>query len=185
MARRCDNLPLPRRRQVVANRATAIALCLILPACAALASQQDAPASYQVVHGWPQLPQGRILGQATGVDIDSRGNVFVFHRAGRTWSEEPALPAIAEPTIEVFEGGSGRHLRSWGSNFFVMPHGLTIDHWDNVWVTDVLLHQVFKFSPSGGVASDGWTRAGPRCRSDALQLANRCGGYAGRFLLRF
>lgn len=30
-----------------------------------------------------------------------------------------------------------------------MPHGLTIDHQDSVWVTDVLLHQVFKFSPGG------------------------------------
>lgn len=30
-----------------------------------------------------------------------------------------------------------------------MPHGLTIDHEDNVWVTDVALHQVFKFGPHG------------------------------------
>ena len=27
-----------------------------------------------------------------------------------------------------------------------MPHGLTIDHEDNFWVTDVAMHQVFKFS---------------------------------------
>ena len=30
-----------------------------------------------------------------------------------------------------------------------MPHGLTIDSRDNVWVTDVALHQVQKFSPEG------------------------------------
>jgi peptidylamidoglycolate lyase len=30
-----------------------------------------------------------------------------------------------------------------------MPHGLTIDHDDNVWLTDVGLHQVFKFSAQG------------------------------------
>lgn len=30
-----------------------------------------------------------------------------------------------------------------------MPHGLTIDHDDNVWVTDVALHQVMKFAPKG------------------------------------
>lgn len=30
-----------------------------------------------------------------------------------------------------------------------MPHGLTIDHEDNAWVTDVALHQVFKFGPHG------------------------------------
>lgn len=30
-----------------------------------------------------------------------------------------------------------------------MPHGLTVDKNNNVWVTDVLLHQVFKFSHEG------------------------------------
>lgn len=29
-----------------------------------------------------------------------------------------------------------------------MPHGITVDHENNVWLTDVALHQVFKFSPS-------------------------------------
>lgn len=28
-----------------------------------------------------------------------------------------------------------------------MPHGLTVDHEDNLWLTDVALHQVFKFPP--------------------------------------
>jgi peptidylamidoglycolate lyase len=104
---------------------------------------------FEVVHGWPQLPEGRILGQATGVDVDSRGNVFVFHRARRTWSTDTSLPPIDESTVEVFDGASGRHLRSWGADRFLMPHGLTIDHEDNVWVTDTLLHQVFKFRPDG------------------------------------
>lgn len=30
-----------------------------------------------------------------------------------------------------------------------MPHGLTVDPEDNVWVTDVAMHQVFKFAPRG------------------------------------
>ncbi len=29
---------------------------------------------------------------------------------------------------------------------FYMPHGLHVDHEDNVWLTDVALHQVFKFA---------------------------------------
>lgn len=32
---------------------------------------------------------------------------------------------------------------------FYMPHGLTVDHEDNVWITDVALHQVMKFGPKG------------------------------------
>jgi peptidylamidoglycolate lyase len=30
-----------------------------------------------------------------------------------------------------------------------MPHGLTIDDHDNVWLTDVALQQVYEFSPDG------------------------------------
>lgn len=33
---------------------------------------------------------------------------------------------------------------------FYLPHGLTVDADNNVWVTDVALHQVFKFSQGGG-----------------------------------
>jgi peptidylamidoglycolate lyase len=138
----------------MAIRRATIVLCLLVSGCAGAARQSHLLSSYEVVHGWPQLPAGRILGQATGVDVDSRGDVYVFHRAGRAWAgpaapEDPALTPIADPTIEVFDLRSGRHVRSWGANQFVMPHGLTIDHQDNVWVTDVLLHQVFKFGTSG------------------------------------
>ena len=104
---------------------------------------------YEVVHGWPELPTGEILGQATGVDVDSKGNVWVFHRAGREWSEPFPVDPVGRPTVWVFDGRTGRLLQSWGANAFVMPHGLTIDHQDNVWLTDVGLHQVFKFTPDG------------------------------------
>jgi peptidylamidoglycolate lyase len=33
---------------------------------------------------------------------------------------------------------------------FFLPHGLTVDGQSNVWLTDVALHQVFKFPPKGG-----------------------------------
>lgn len=109
-----------------------------------------APAvDYHVVHGWPDLPEGRVLGSAAGVAVDSKGEVLVFHRAGRTWSEPLPLTLIAAPTIAVFDGASGKFLREWGGNQFAMPHGLTVDVKDNVWVTDVALQQVFKFDPQG------------------------------------
>ena len=34
-----------------------------------------------------------------------------------------------------------------------MPHGLTIDNHDNIWVTDVALHQVMRF-PNGSTTAD-------------------------------
>lgn len=33
---------------------------------------------------------------------------------------------------------------------FYLPHGLTIDDHDNMWLTDVGMHQVFKFPPQFG-----------------------------------
>jgi hypothetical protein len=132
---------------------------LIVPAAAALAAALLAATSgaqpaqevegYEVVHGWPDLPPGEILGQTTGVDVDSKGNVWVFHRAGRAWSEPFPIEPIGRPTVWVFDGNSGRMLKSWGANTFIMPHGLTIDRDDNVWLTDVGLQQVFKFSRDG------------------------------------
>lgn len=130
------------------RRAVAGVLCIFLATSAGSGQMRNQRGFYEVVHSWPQMPEGRILGQTTGVDVDSRNRVYVFHRAARSWSEDPALPLISGTTIEVFNA-NGRHLRSWGANTFVMPHGLTIDLQDNVWLTDVGLHQVFKFSPDG------------------------------------
>jgi peptidylamidoglycolate lyase len=120
-----------------------------VPAKSSRASIQ-APA-YRVVHDWPVLPDGEVLGSVAGVGVNSHGNVLVFHRAGRTWpaSDQLELTAIVRPTIDVFDGHSGVLLTRWGSNLFAMPHGLTIDDHDNIWLTDVALQQVYKFSPDG------------------------------------
>lgn len=128
---------------------TSVAAALALAAATVGAQPAHTVERYEVVHGWPELPPGEILGQATGVDVDSKGNVWVFHRAGREWTEPFPKEAIGRPTVWVFDGHTGRLLESWGANAFVMPHGLSIDSEDNVWLTDVGLHQVFKFSPDG------------------------------------
>ncbi|MDQ3168847.1 MAG: peptidyl-alpha-hydroxyglycine alpha-amidating lyase family protein [Acidobacteriota bacterium] len=106
---------------------------------------------YAVVHGWPVMPEGYILGQATGVGVDSHNHVFVFHRAGRMWTEPFPDAFIAPATVAIFDGATGAHVGAWGSNQFVMPHGLSIDAADNVWLTDVGSHQVFKFSHDGAL----------------------------------
>lgn len=107
--------------------------------------------SYHVVHGWPAVPEGQVLGWVvSGVGVDSNGDVFVFHRAGREWnSEELDLSPIARPTVLRFDGSTGALESSWGENRFAMPHGLTVDEQGNVWLTDVALHQVYKFSHEG------------------------------------
>lgn len=50
-------------------------------------------------------------------------------------------------TILKLDAANGKVLNSWGASLFYFPHGMTIDHNGNIWVTDVALHQVFKFKP--------------------------------------
>ena len=105
---------------------------------------------YHFVPNWPRLPKGLVLGQVAGVDVDSNGNVYVFHRAERFWAgEEIELDLITSPTVLVLSGETGEVVDQWGAETFVMPHGLTIDDEGNIWLTDVGLHQVFKFDPGG------------------------------------
>jgi peptidylamidoglycolate lyase len=106
---------------------------------------------YQLVADWPRLPQGFLLGNPTGMDMDSSGNLVVFHRAGRRWPASGIMPKekIEDPTILVLYPDNGALVRSWGGGMFIMPHGLKIDQQSNIWVTDVGLHQVMKFNADG------------------------------------
>jgi len=83
------------------------------------------------------------------VAVDSHNHVFVFHSADREWSEPFPAEPIKAPTIVVFNGETGELITQWGQKMFVMPHGLSVDNYDNIWVTDVGRHQVFKFSHEG------------------------------------
>ncbi len=116
-----------------------------------IATASLAQPSHEVVPGWPPLPDGHVLGLCAGVGVDAQNRVFVFHRSGRVWSKPFPKDPIATPTVSVFEGATGRLLSTWGASRFIMPHGLTVDHAGNLWLTDVGLHQVFKCSPSGDV----------------------------------
>jgi peptidylamidoglycolate lyase len=106
---------------------------------------------HAVVPDWPALPEGHVLGLCAGVGVDAQNRVFIFHRSGRKWSNPFPKEPIAQPTVSVVDGATGKLLGVWGENRFIMPHGLTVDHAGNVWLTDVGLHQVFKCTPEGKV----------------------------------
>jgi sugar lactone lactonase YvrE len=116
---------------------------------------------YHVVHGWPNLPEGRVLGSAAGVAVNREGEVFVFHRAGRVWSEPLPTDPISGPTIAVFDNRTGQLLREIAAGIFAVPHGLSVDRDGNLWATDVALHQVIKLAPDGRVLMTLGTRAEP------------------------
>lgn len=135
-----------RKQIIISNTMRFLRPFLFAFAVAACARGAD----LQVVHGWPQLPAGEILGQVAGIGCDSRGEVFVFHRGSRPWLEDPAKAGpIAEAAVWVFDGRTGRLVDKWGTNTFLLPHGLFVDHRDHVWLTDVGRHQVFEYNRDG------------------------------------
>jgi DNA-binding beta-propeller fold protein YncE len=103
---------------------------------------------YEEVKDWPKLPPGVRLGEAAGVAVDVSGHVFIFHRPGRGF-DLSATTKLTEPTVLELDAGTGKLIHSWGAGMFLVPHGITIDAQNNVFLTDVSLQQVFKFSHDG------------------------------------
>lgn len=54
------------------------------------------------------------------------------------------LQIVDEPAILVLDPRNGSLLEAFGRRRFILPHGLYIDFEDNIWVTDVALHQVYR-----------------------------------------
>ncbi len=112
-----------------------------------LASAAPTP-DYTVVHGWPILPDNRVLGPCSGVAVNSKGEVLVLHRGNRG-TDAKGLTPVQEPVVEVFDGATGRLKREWGGGQFVVPHGISVGPDDHVWITDTGTSQVFEFAPDG------------------------------------
>ncbi|HKU40350.1 MAG TPA: peptidyl-alpha-hydroxyglycine alpha-amidating lyase family protein [Polyangiales bacterium] len=104
---------------------------------------------FRVVHGWPELSEGYVLGQVSGVAIDSGGEVLVFHRADHPWLASTPASLIAQPALLRLRSATGAIEADFGRGQFKVPHGLRVDAQDHLWVTDVGLHQVFELSRDG------------------------------------
>jgi peptidylamidoglycolate lyase len=121
----------------------------------------DTRTVYQLDKSWPRLPTSIQLGNPTGIDLDTSQHVVVLHRADRKWPLAGPMPQerIQQKTVLFLDKDNGQLRHSWGNNLFIMPHGLTVDHDNNIWITDVGLHQVFKFSSEGKLLLS-WGEAG-------------------------
>lgn len=98
---------------------------------------------------WTQTGNNHIVSQPTGIGIDKYDHIFVFQRTGRRWTKPFPDSVISQNTVLELDNETGKLINSWGANYFIMPHGLTVDKNNNIWVTDVGLHQIFKFSHEG------------------------------------
>ncbi|WLD10879.1 peptidyl-alpha-hydroxyglycine alpha-amidating lyase family protein [Planctellipticum variicoloris] len=116
------------------SRTMSLCTFLVVLIIAGGTSLADDEAGFRPVTDFLKLPDGWTLGSCSAVGVNGRGEILLLHR-GR------------HPLI-IFDA-SGRFLRSWGDDLIQSPHGLRVDRDDNVWVTDIGGHRVFKFDPSG------------------------------------
>ena len=112
--------------------ASGIAICFVV------STFGQAP-PYRLVPGWGTLPNGATWGETPGMAIDASGKLYAFHRS------EP-------PIVEL--DASGKILKMWGEKLFAWPHGLRVDRFGNLWITDGqardgIGQQVFKYSTDG------------------------------------
>lgn len=90
---------------------------------------------YKLDPSFPQLPRELKLAEVSGVALNSRGDVFIFHR-GKD-------PIIAFDKTGKFHRTFGEGIKS--------SHGLRCDPADNIWATDIVNHTVTQFAPDGKV----------------------------------
>lgn len=100
---------------------------------------------FEEVKDWLTLPPGVQLGEVSGVAVDVNGHVLIFHRPGRGF-DTTATEKLERPTVLEIDADTGKLIASWGANMFLVPHGITIDGANNVFLADVGLQQVFKFT---------------------------------------
>ena len=101
--------------------------------------QREGGAPYRLVPGWGTLPDGATWGEVPGMAIDASGKLYAFHRS-------------EVPIVELDR--SGKILKMWGEKLFAWPHGIRIDRFGNLWITDGqarngIGQQVFKYSSDG------------------------------------
>ncbi|MSO61363.1 MAG: hypothetical protein EXQ50_04615 [Acidobacteria bacterium] len=124
------------------RRTLAALATLWLLSSASVTLQEPAPAPYRLVRGWGALPGGATWGEVPGMAIDAKGKIFAFHRS------EP-------PIVELDR--DGKILKMWGEKLFAWPHGIRVDRFGFLWITDGqnrngLGQQVFKYKLDDAVA---------------------------------
>src|SRR5690242_3974821 len=139
------------RERLLPTRLRSSALIFSLLLTLSLEVSSEPINKYHVVHGWPVVPDNELLDEISAVAVDSHDDVFVLTRAGRKWPDSDVLDETPIPaaTVFLFDGRTGNLRAKWGGNIFALPHSITVDNSDNVWVADVAFHQVFKFSHDG------------------------------------
>jgi len=123
----------------------------------ALAAQTRATATnvatipHEAVPNFFKNPPGIYTGEHMGIATNSKGNIYIYHRANET--------RLFEYTPQgAFVREIGRH--NYGFSF---AHSVRVDAQDNIWAVDEGTDMLVKFSPEGRTSTSA-TAATRACR---------------------
>ena len=103
--------------------------------------------TYEVIHGWGDLPAGIRYGYTHGVVCDSQHRIFIHNQS--------------KDAVIVFDGG-GTFIKSWGADFAAGAHGLQLSNEGNeefLYLADIARRIVVKTTLEGEVV---WTIEYPK-----------------------
>lgn len=164
-----------RVRPLVQALASAFAVCALGGTADAQANSptmppvNSLPNPYRTIENWAKMPEGRTWGSTSAVAIDRDGqSIWVAERCGANSCATSTL----DPVIKF--DATGKFVKSFGAGLIGAPHGIFVDHENNVWVVDCSClggggrgrsgaapaanaqpdgppkgHQIYKFSPDG------------------------------------
>lgn len=94
---------------------------------------------YDVVRDFFKLPPGIYMGEGIGVDVNSKGHIFVN--------------TCAQQTRNFEFDEKGNFVREIGKDSYgnVFCHGIRVDAQDNIWVIDEGANSIIKYNPQGRV----------------------------------
>jgi DNA-binding beta-propeller fold protein YncE len=153
------------RRSALAIVVLAAAACSNLDASVARSLPSAVP-QFEVDPWWPKpLPNNWILGQVSGIAIDSRDHVWIVHRPRTLTVREagavqtPPISQCCVPAPPVIElDAQGNVVRSWGGpgrghHWPESEHTIHVDDRGNVWIGSNGRNDqvVLKFSPEGNL----------------------------------
>ena len=129
------------------------------------------PNPYRTIYDIVTMPAGRTMGSTNAINVDGKGNIWVFERCGVNSCAESNLDPILQ-----FDP-AGRLIRSFCGGKFVFPHGVEFDADGNVWIVDAGIvegvkgSQIFKYTPDGRLLLE-LGKAGVRGTNDSKDLFN-------------
>jgi DNA-binding beta-propeller fold protein YncE len=137
------------RKEIAVKRFGLVGVLCVAVALSLRAQAQSVPEiPFDSVPNFLKLPPNMYLGEASGVAVNSKGNVLVFTRGNSTGA---AYQATAAELLEF--GPDGNFIREIGHNLYAwsFAHAVRVDKDDNIWAADKGSDMVIKFSPEGRV----------------------------------